>query len=467
MAPDPSHLITRIRHLSRALMISGTLNIGVLAMMLYWMLKERLPTPYCELKPASIEQQQIPLADRRGFTEVLSHLSQLSFSQLVSRLSQTQLIENGYAERDLALACLIAFHHFDIERALPKNVQPQQKRLLAWKANGQNSSITLVVYPDLTEQQFDSVIHFAKTELWPLTAEGLFLVLQEQNKKKNLHQDLMDTFFLTPEFWTVELLFSRSGHLPNKQEILSLLLEGNWMILKQFVDQQRQVHDLSDARRQKFLLDYLKGGSKSAAVLLLKGEWDFSVKKLDDQQVIAILALMPGQLPECIRFAKEMLMSPRSANVWQEASGWLFAQAGEPIPKQLNYLAALARFAPEKPIIELVSKPSVLPASPINPLLLSSTKETITVPIKSISSPKSKPTSPCSSIKTTSLPLVKMGSVAKKSVAPTQSSSIYIVKEGDTLWKISRFFGINVEELKLRNSLKSDVLKPGTILKIH
>src|SRR5262249_51953030 len=159
------------------------------------------------LKPASSEQQQIPLADQRGCAEVLAHLSQLSFPQLVSSLAHVQLIENGYAERDLALACLMAFHHFDIQRALPKNGQPQQKRLLAWKPTGQENAITLVVYPDLTQEQFDVLIQFAKMERWPLTAEGLFLHLKDQKEKNVFDDHLVETFVLTPEFWTVELLF--------------------------------------------------------------------------------------------------------------------------------------------------------------------------------------------------------------------------------------------------------------------
>ncbi len=200
MTPDPLLFVKKIRHLSLALIVSGVLNIGVLSLLLYWVLRERPPTPYCELKPASSEQQQIPLADQRGCAEVLAQLSQLSFPQLVSGLSHAQLIENGYAERDLALACLMAFHHFDIQRALPKSIQPKQKRLLAWKPKGQEKTIMLVVYPDLMQQQFDILIQFAKTERWPLTAEGLFLLLKDQKKKNTFDDHLIETFVLTPEF---------------------------------------------------------------------------------------------------------------------------------------------------------------------------------------------------------------------------------------------------------------------------
>jgi LysM repeat protein len=408
MTSDSPLLIKRIRHLSQALIISGALNIGVLSMLLYWMLKENPSAPYCELKPASIEQQQIPLADQRGCTEVLVQLSQLSFSQLIHCLSQTKQIENGFAERDLALACLVAFHHFDIQRALPKDAQPNQKRLLAFKPNGQDPSANLAVYPDLTQQQFDSLIHFAKTERWPLTAEGLFFLLQDHKEKNILDEDLIETFVLTPEFWTVELLFNRSGQHANKQEILSLLLEGDWILLKQFVGQQRKAHDSSVARRQKFLLDYLKVGSHFAAALLLKIEWDFSSKKLDDGQVMTILQCMPTDLPESRRFAVEMLISPRSTKVCQQASQWLYAQAGEPLPKKWDYQASLARFVEGKTLV-----------------------------------------------------------ANKKDPLPSKSKQLeHVVKERDSLWKIAKRYGIKIEELKEYNKIQSDLLKPGTILKV-
>jgi LysM repeat protein len=445
-------------------------------MLLYWMLRERPPTPYCELKPASFEQQQMPLADQREWTQVLTQLSQLSFPQLVNRLSHTQLIENGYAEQDLALACLIAFHHFDIQRALPKNAQPQQKRVLAWKPKGQHSSITLVVYPDLTQQQFQSLIQFAKSERWPLTAEGLFLLLQSQKETNNLNDDLVETFVLTPEFWTAELLFNRAGQRANKQEILTVLLEGNWNILKQFVEQQRQVHDSSDARRQKFLLDYLKAGSQSAAILLLKMEWDFSVKKIDDQQVIAILRLMPNNLPESMRFAKEMLMSPRSTNVWRQASQWLYNQAGESTPKEWNYQTALARFVPEKPMVELVSKELVAKTAVSSsaltaPLPLARSKIALAAPIKPGISEKPKIMANPPVLKA-----VKASSLSIKTAAETKKATVvstavakprtYVVQEKDSLWKIARLFGVKVDDLKTINNLKSEILKSGMTLKI-
>lgn len=454
MTSDPSLFLKRIRHLSQALMISGALNIVVLSLFIYWMMRERPPTPYCELKPASLEQQQIPLADHRGCAELLAQLSQLTFPQLINRLSQTQLIENGYAERDLALACMAAFHHFDVQRALPKDSQPKQRRLLAWKRTTPEPPITLAVYPDLTSEQFESLIRFAKTERWPFTAEGLFLLLQKQKKDGSIDKNLTETFMLTPEFWTVELLFNRSGQTISKEEILTLLQEGEWLLLKRFVEHQRQLHDQSDARRQKFLLDYLNAGSPMAAMLLLKTEWDFSVKKLDDAQVTAILTLLPASFKDGNRFAKEMLTSPRSTTVWQQSSHWLFKEAGETLPKEWNYQVILARFAPEKLKSELKTSsssissasPSVTPKVVSTPIISSRMPVAMSPPLRTWEKPKPE----------------------KKVVQPVKQPArrSYTVQEGDTLWKISRRFGVDVKVLKERNGLKTDAIKPGTILQV-
>lgn len=43
---------------------------------------------------------------------------------------------------------------------------------------------------------------------------------------------------------------------------------------------------------------------------------------------------------------------------------------------------------------------------------------------------------------------------------------MYLVQEGDSLWKISRRFNINLDALKSYNKLNSDILKPGMSLKI-
>jgi LysM repeat protein len=464
MTSDPSLLLRKIRRLSQTLLISGALNMGVLGLLSYWMIRENPPTPYCELMPASNGQQQMPLADCRGCVEVVTQLYNQPFHQLVSRLNQIQVVENGYAERDLALSCLITFHHFDIQRALPLDHQPQQKRLLTWMNSRTGKPVILPVYPNLTDKQFESIIHFAKTERWPMTAQGIFLLLQKQKNELNLDANLVETFTLMPEFWTVELLFSRGDYPIHKQKLLEILIESKWDVLRQFVDQQRQLHDLSDARRQKFLLDYVKDGSPSAAEWMLKTQWEFAVKKLDDSQVIAILQLLDKTV-ESERFAKEMLTSPRSTNVWRQASLSLYAYAKEDPPKEWNYQAILSHFVPEKlsedkPISEGIPSPQATKGS----LTTSENKDSLSLSKKNGASSsknlmKNAPSVASSVDKTRSTQSIVLS-------PPPVFSQTYVVQEGDSLWKISRKFKVDLNKLKEFNKLQSDTLKPGLELKI-
>lgn len=428
MTSDPSLLMQKIRFLSKALLVSGALNIVVLLLLLYWVLRERPPTPYCELKPATHEWQQASLSDQKKWSEILTDLSQLSFPQLVGKLSNKQIIEDGYAERDLALALLGAVHHFDIHRGLPKSEQPQQQRYFSWKAKNDEVPIPLIIYPDLEDRHYEALIHFAKTERWPLTPEGLFLLL----KKNGENENLSETFFLTPPFWTVELLFSRSGHTIERKEILNLLLEGDWSLLKQFVDQQRQLQDTSDSRRQKLLTDYLKAGSPTAAALLIKYDGDYAVKKLDDQEVIFLLQAMPVQIPESEQYAKEMLASPRSTQVWRKASDWLYQKAGEIPPENGDTKIALNRFSSLRAVKPLDTAVAVNPEPPK----------------KAVSTPKAV-----------------AAKQEKKNLPPVQPRT-HTVQEGDSLWKIARHYGVKIEEIRKLNNLQSDTLKVGAILKI-
>lgn len=441
MTPEIPLYLQRIKRLSHALMISGVINIGVLTLLIYWMMHESPPTPYCDLKPATYAQQQIPLADLRNATELLNQLSQLPFADLVSRLQNRQVVENGYAERDLALACLVAFHHLDMHRALPKSLQPKQKRLFAWKPDSQKIPFTLAIYPGLTEKQFNLIFQFAATERWPLTAEGLYNLLRKQKSGGQFESTLVETFFLTPEFWTIERLLNRSERAVDREEMLNLLLEGSWTILKQFVTEQRKLHDQSSARRLKFLLDYLKADSPTAARLLVKTEWDFSIMKLEDHQVVALLKQLPLDCSEGVRFAKELLASPRSSGVWQQAAVWLYSNAGEGIPERWDELAVLQRFAVSKKIPPQVVKKTPVIATPTAKKI--EQKAPVSPKVEAVRRPPPPPPAP----------------------QPSRPQT-YVVQKGDSLWKISKRFNVKLEKLKADNKLQSDNLSPGTVLKI-
>lgn len=91
----------------------------------------------------------------------------------MDRLTSPRLVENAYKEKEIALACLIYFHHFDIQRALKPQDLPMHKHVIKWALKS-GETLQLDLYPNLTKQEWNAIIHFASTERWPMTAKGLF-----------------------------------------------------------------------------------------------------------------------------------------------------------------------------------------------------------------------------------------------------------------------------------------------------
>jgi hypothetical protein len=211
----------------------------------------------------------------------------------------------------------------------------------------------------------------------------------------------------------VAMLFHRGEISIEKKELLKVICEGNWVLLSDFVEQQRVAQDLSSSTRQRFLLNYLEFGSQSAAYLLLKTDNDFAIRKLDDRYTILMLKLLRDKTPDAEKFALAQLKSPRSDVVLKLAKKRLYAYSGKPLP---------------------------LTTSPISKLITGKLPLNKVLPLK----------------KKASLPSPPLGS---------QNRS-YIVQDGDSLWKISRRFNIQIDSLKKANHLESDLLKPGTLLKI-
>ncbi|WP_271855997.1 LysM peptidoglycan-binding domain-containing protein [Patiriisocius marinus] len=63
--------------------------------------------------------------------------------------------------------------------------------------------------------------------------------------------------------------------------------------------------------------------------------------------------------------------------------------------------------------------------------------------------------------------IVKKGTTAATSVVATSPTSDYIVKKGETLYSISRKFNISVSDLKSKNNLTTSMLSIGQTLKVN
>jgi hypothetical protein len=424
-------------------------------------LRERPPIPYYVLKPAEEFQKHQPLMNDRSNEDVIRLFKIMPFDQLVTKLNNKQLMENGYTQRDLALGCLITFHHFNFAKAILGLPAPQQQRNLAFKESTNTLTHELIIYPGLGEQHYEAIIQYANTERWPLTSKGLFKILQ--TSEFHNEPSLAEAFFLTPEFSTVEMLFNRAEISIEKKDLLNILREGTWETLSAFKEQQQMSYDLSPQRRQRFLLDYVAEKSPSAAYLLLKTDSDFAIKKLDDKTITNILEVMKHKTSEVEAFALSMLKSPRSDSVWKQAASLLFALSGQPLPQGLTREMAITKFAPSTSPQKRNNPLAIIKAKPKQPLKLGITQEKL-----GITQEISKNVTPQKTIKDHILDPKKPSKAppVQKPLAPSKKDRLYVVQEGDSLWKISKRFNVDVNILKKHNKLNSDFLKPGTDLRI-
>ncbi|HRD55325.1 MAG TPA: LysM peptidoglycan-binding domain-containing protein, partial [Parachlamydiaceae bacterium] len=202
----------------------------------------------------------------------------------------------------------------------------------------------------------------------------------------------------------------------SKQEVLNVVLGGSFGMLSHFTEQQRQLQDLTKPRRQHFLLEYVKKQSKEAAYLLLKTDGPEIVRKFDDAHIQMLLALLSDKTAEAGKFALALLTSPRGDLVWEMAAKRLYEYAGEEMPEKFEHHLALIKFLPANMIFK-----------------------------KQEGQQEEK---------------------ELKDAVLKKSHLLYIIQEGDSLWKISRRFDVDIDLLKQHNHLSSDFLKPGTSLKI-
>lgn len=338
----------RARLLTQALLISGALNICLIATFAYFAFKGKESSLSFELKPIETSKNAAAFATNE---QVLRAYSLLSFQDLLLRLEEKEAIEAGYAKRDLALATLVAFHHFNLEKALGGNFYQQRK--ITFKNEGGQETIDLNVFPGLTDDHYLAICKYAKTEKWPYTSKGLFFEMKRA--KTGYDPSLLEAFYFTPEFHTVATLFGRSGVSVERETLIALLTSGNWEILEHFTKEQREAQDLSLQRTVSFLIDYLHQRSPLAAKLLLEADLEFALKRLDDPHVLLVLELLAEKSTSVEAFTKGLLVSLRSDAVRKKAAGKLLAFSGESLPEPYSHEKMLARFFPAAPVKQAVS----------------------------------------------------------------------------------------------------------------
>lgn len=411
-------LIQRTRKVTQLLIASGALNIVLLSTFVYLVLKDReLSVPF-ELKPSSKEKITNTITNE----QLLRAYSTLSFQDLLLRLDNKDLIEDGYTKRDLSLACLVAFHHFNLERAL--GGLELQKRLIPFRNAQGQEQIPLVIFPGLADFQYQAILHYARTEKWPFTPQGLFFEIQRTTFPRD--PTLLEAFYLTPHFHTAFLLFTRTGLKLEREIVVEMLAQGDWAILSGFTDQQRIAQDLSIERRRSLLLDYLGQRATLAAKLFVETDLEFALKRMSDAQILTLFDLLPPNYAPLLNFAKELIASPRSDAVWKKAANLLYMARAETLPEPYDHLATLRQFAPHMlPVQTAVAAPSVAP-SQLEPVMTQ----------------------------------------VKTSVPKPAKRRTHTVANGENLWKIARKYHVSIDSIKRLNHLESERLRVGKVLEI-
>jgi hypothetical protein len=395
--------IRRTKWLTQALIISGTLNIGLISTFVYFVMKDKQEALKVELTAPVVATPSLT------GTEVLHSYSLLPYQELLLRLENSDHVEEGLGKRDFSLACLVAFHHFNLDKAL--GGLPLQKRILPFSSRDGQEKIDIAVFPGLSEDQFHAILHYAKTEQWPLTCQGLFYELKRTFSPRDA--SLLDAFYLSSEYHAASTLLSKTGLTLTKEELIDLILEGEWKTLTDLAQQQRTAMDLTPDRRRLFLLSYLGHHSKIAAKLLLENDLEFISRRLDDGQVLNLLDLYSEKTPALEQFAKQLLASPRTDPVLKRAGALLYAFAGELTPEPYDHATALERFFP-----------------------------------------------------TPKVPTVKAKTESAAAPAVASKKKLHTIEPGDSLWKISRKYRVSVEEIMRVNHLDTEKLRVGKQLEI-
>lgn len=306
----------QVRWLTLLLICSGSLNILVVATLLYTHLFSSRPAQLTYSWRPAAAKEQVALPSN---IELVRELKAASRYQLIQKLLSRKPVENGFAERDLALGCLIAFHHFDLKRAL--GAEPKELRWLTLP------DASLPLYPALTPGEWCTLSNFALQEEWPLTPEGLFAELHKIEGE--LPASLETALTLTPHFRAVEVLLSRATPPAARAQIVALLRQGDWSILNQFTEEQRSSQELSDERRRHLLTTLFNSGSSLAGRLLLRFDGPYILHRWSDGEVVDLLQKLGEPSAEGHAFAFELLKTPRSSAVLKLAAALLSGEKEE------------------------------------------------------------------------------------------------------------------------------------------
>lgn len=283
------HCLGQIKRLTQALIVSGTVNILLLAFVLYGLFGNGLLVFRDTLKPRLAFPAESVATTKESLGEVLQSYQPLSLEQMIAKLDDGTLTQEGYSKRDLALGYLVWRHHFNLTQALA-DTPPTTQRHIPIRMGQHTTQLTF--FPGLTDRQYAAVVEFAKMERWPLTSEGLFHELKRQSPAGD--SSLAEAFFLTPEFLTLQRTFARLDIEMSKRQLLNLALESNWTTFQTAVARLHVAPEMARNALVEFLTDYLKKGSPLAAQWIAKTQ---GPQRVDTQTVSEVAMVAECSTP--------------------------------------------------------------------------------------------------------------------------------------------------------------------------
>lgn len=452
----------RCKRLGYALGLSCFLNVSLLAFGLY----EWQEAGFSFLATSSFRPQKSKLYRQSGkelatLTQSLRELETLDYDSLVMALADDAQVAEGYKKQHLSLSVLAHKHHFDVQRALGAEVPV--RRLFRYMSQNDESS-EIVLYPDLSAQQFTSVLEFAKAEKWPFTPEGLLA-----RYKVDQDPELKEAFLQTDDYRCVELLLLRKTQV-SKEAVFDFITSIDYALIKNLHHEMLKAQDFSAEVRRGFLLSAMP----ESAEMLFKTDPRFCVHSLTDKQAEMLLEALAKSPDSAQKYAIALLEGPRSKVVWNKAISVLCQQLELDSQVETRH-QLLERFGRIKPqIAQAATKSEVKPALVPQPIKPAAAKPVLAKELPAKALPNNQKTAAKPSIKPlASKPLAakptgspKAIATAKPQVKPQNYEIVHVVQAGDTLWHLSKRYGVDIEKIKKHNKLTSDALKPGSTLRI-
>ncbi len=412
------------RRLTQGLLFSGALNIALATSLVYFAVKGKEENKI--IQPSFESSQSTLVLDLNkevSLQSVLEDYSHIEFESLVRLLKDAREVLPGFSQRDLALSVLVHFHNFDVDRAVSgQNIKTSVFTIYAPKEE------QIALFSDLSDQTYKHIQAFLKIEQWPFTSRGLFKKLVDGQKDESLKK----AFFLTKEFMLLEALLAPVKM--QQEDILDLIQQGPWSLVKSFAESKPMVQNFSNTLRIQFISQYIDFASPEAAQWILDIDPNYALQKLSDDRVVALVGLLDQRTPLNENFVLHLALGERSGWVKQEACRVLYHYSNREFKEPFNYQEALEFIAKEYDL-----SPESTMDETNQHLISANSSSYVELPSKT-----HEPYSP--------------------KQMPAESIHYYVVQKGDCLSKIAKMHDVDLRVLKKANHLDEDLIQVGMTL---